>query len=207
MSKESPSSPVTLEGVIDRFSFRNPDSGWAVLKLIEATSGRVVTAVGPMAGLKEGQRLRVTGEEDSHPKFGPQLKVDTFEAIAPSSAAGIEAYLASGLVKGIGPATAEKIVNEFGEDTLRIIEHEPDKLKTLRGLGEKKIAELSEAVKAQKDLQNVLVFLRSHGLGAGLAARITKRYGANASAMVEANPYRLADDVIGVGDETGRDSN
>jgi exodeoxyribonuclease V alpha subunit len=199
MSKESPSSPVTLEGVIDRFSFRNPDSGWAVLKLIEATSGRVVTAVGPMAGLKEGQRLRVTGEEDSHPKFGPQLKVDTFEAIAPSSAAGIEAYLASGLVKGIGPATAEKIVNEFGEDTLRIIEHEPDKLKTLRGLGEKKIAELSEAVKAQKDLQNVLVFLRSHGLGAGLAARITKRYGANASAMVEANPYRLADDVIGVG--------
>jgi exodeoxyribonuclease V alpha subunit len=152
-----------------------------------------------MAGLKEGQRLRVTGEEDSHPKFGPQLKVDTFEAIAPSSAAGIEAYLASGLVKGIGPATAEKIVNEFGEDTLRIIEHEPDKLKTLRGLGEKKIAELSEAVKAQKDLQNVLVFLRSHGLGAGLAARITKRYGANASAMVEANPYRLADDVIGVG--------
>lgn len=199
MSKESPSNPVTLEGVIDRFSFRNPDTGWAVLRIIEATTGKIVTAVGPMAGLKEGQRLRVTGEEDSHPKFGPQLKVETFEAIAPSSAAGIEAYLASGLVKGIGPATAEKIVAQFGEDTLRIIEDEPDKLKTLKGLGEKKIAELSEAVKAQKDLQNVLVFLRSHGLGAGLAARITKRYGANASAMVEANPYRLADDVIGVG--------
>lgn len=199
MSKESPSNTVSLEGVIDRFSFRNPDSGWAVLKIIEATTGRVVTAVGPMAGLKEGQRLRVTGEEDSHPKFGPQLKVETFEAIAPSSAAGIEAYLASGLVKGIGPATAEKIVNEFGEDTLRIIEDEPHQLKKLRGLGEKKIAELSEAVKAQKDLQNVLVFLRSHGLSAGLAARITKRYGANASALVEANPYRLADDVIGVG--------
>lgn len=199
MSNESPKNRMTLEGVIDRFSFRNPDSGWAVLKMVEATTGKLVTAVGPMAGLKEGQRLRVTGEEDSHPKFGPQLKVETFEAIAPSSAAGIEAYLASGLVKGIGPATAEKIVEAFGEDTLRVIEDEPDKLKQIRGLGEKKIAELSEAVKAQKDLQNVLVFLRSHGLGAGLAARITKRYGANASALVQANPYRLADDVIGVG--------
>jgi exodeoxyribonuclease V alpha subunit len=199
MSNESRSNPVTVEGVIDRFTFRNPDSGWAVLKLIEATTGKVVTALGPMAGLKEGQRLRVTGEEDAHPKFGPQLKVETFEAIAPSSAAGIEAYLASGLVKGIGPATAEKIVKEFGDDTLRIIEEEPERLQQLRGLGEKKIAELSEAVKAQKDLQNVLVFLRSHGLGAGLAARIVKRYGANASALVQANPYRLADDVIGVG--------
>ena len=199
MSKESSAKSISLEGVIDRFSFRNPDSGWAVLKMIEAHTGKVLTIVGPMAELKEGQRLRITGEEDTHPKFGTQFKVETFEAIAPSSAAGIEAYLASGLVKGIGPATAEKIVNEFGDDTLRIIEEEPEKLTQLRGLGDKKIAELSEAVKAQKDLQKVLVFLRSHGLGAGLAARITKRYGANASALVEANPYRLADDVIGVG--------
>ena len=90
-----------------------------------------------MAGLKEGQRLRLVGEEDPHPKFGPQIKVETFEAIAPSSAAGIEAYLASGLVKGIGPATATKIVDEFGDDTLRVIEEEPDKLKKVRGLGAK----------------------------------------------------------------------
>lgn len=199
MSQESRKTTVTVEGVIDRFTFRNPDSGWAVLRLIEASTGKLFTVVGPVAELKEGQRLRVTGEEDSHPKFGPQLKVETFEAIAPSSAAGIEAYLGSGLVKGIGPATAEKIVSKFGDDTLRIIEEEPEKLKQLRGLGEKKILELSEAVRGQKDLQNVLVFLRAHGLGAGLAARIVKRYGTNASALVQANPYRLADDVIGVG--------
>jgi len=199
MSQDRSSKQVTVEGVIDRFTFRNPDSGWAVLRLIEASSGKILTAVGPMAGLKEGQRLRLTGEDDPHPKFGPQIKVETFEAIAPSSAAGIEAYLASGLVKGIGPATATKIVDEFGDDTLRIIEEDPDQLTKVKGLGEKKIAELSEAVKGQKDLQNVLVFLRSHGLGAGLAARIVKRYGANASALVQANPYRLADDVIGVG--------
>lgn len=199
MSTAGKNDDVTLEGTIERFAFRNPDSGWAVLRLTEEATGKTVTATGPMAQLKEGQRLRLTGQREQHPKFGEQVKVDTFEAIAPSSAAGIEAYLASGLVRGIGPATAKKIVERFGDDTLRIVEHDPDKLRAVRGLGTKKIAELSDAVKAQKDLQNVLVFLRTHGLGAGLAARIVKRYGANASALVQANPYRLADDVIGVG--------
>ena len=193
---------VTLEGTIERFTFRNPDSGWAVLRLAEEGTGQTVTAVGPMAQLTEGQRLRVTGHEDSHPKFGPQLKVASFEAVAPSTAAGIEAYLASGLVKGIGPATAKKIVEQFGDDSLRVIEEDPQQLRKVRGLGQRRVEELCEAVKAQKDLQNVLVFLRTHGLGAGLAARIVKRHGANASAIIEANPYRLADDVIGVGFRT-----
>ena len=199
MSSENQSREVTVEGTIERFTFRNPDSGWAVLRLAEEATGKTVTAVGPMAQLKEGQRLRVRGERDTHPKFGEQVKVSTFEAVAPSTAAGIEAYLASGLVKGIGPATAEKIVQAFGDQTLRVIEDDPDQLRKVKGLGPRKIEELSEAVKAQKDLQNVLVFLRAHGLGAGLAARVVKRYGANASALIQANPYRLADDVIGVG--------
>lgn len=202
MSSESQSRGVDLEGTIERFTFRNPDSGWAVLRLTEESTGKTVTAVGPMAELKEGQRLRIQGSLDTHPKFGEQVKVETFEAVAPSTAAGIEAYLASGLVKGVGPATAEKIVQKFGADTLRVIEEDPEQLRAIRGLGPRKIEELSEAVKAQKDLQNVLVFLRAHGLGAGLAARIVKRYGANASALVQANPYRLADDVIGVGFRT-----
>lgn len=199
MSSESQSREVTLEGTIERFTFRNPDSGWAVLKIAEETSGKTVTAVGPMAQLKEGQRLRIRGEVDSHPRFGEQVKVDTFEAVAPSGKAGIEAYLASGLVKGIGPATAQKIVAVFGDETLEVIEERPEELQQVKGLGPRKIEELTDAVKAQKDLQNVLVFLRAHGLGAGLAARIVKRYGANASALVQANPYRLADEVIGVG--------
>ena len=199
MSSENQSREVTVEGTIERFTFRNPDSGWAVLRLAEESTGKTVTAVGPMAQLKEGQRLRVRGERDTHPKFGEQVKVSTFEAVAPSTAAGIEAYLASGLVKGIGPATAEKIVQAFGDQTLRVIEDDPDQLRKVKGLGPRKIEELSEAVRAQKDLQNVLVFLRAHGLGAGLAARVVKRYGANASALIQANPYRLADDVIGVG--------
>lgn len=199
MNSDSESREVSVEGTIERFTFRNPDSGWAVLRLAEEATGKVVTAVGPMAQLKEGQRLRIRGEVDTHPKFGEQVKVDTFEAVAPSSIAGIEAYLASGLVKGIGPATATKIVEVFGDRTLEVIEEDPEQLREVKGLGPRKIQELTEAVKAQKDLQNVLVFLRAHGLGAGLAARVVKRYGANASALIEANPYRLADDVIGVG--------
>ncbi len=202
MSSDSDSRDVSLEGTIERFTFRNPDTGWAVLRLAEESTGKTVTAVGPMAQLKEGQRLQVRGALEAHPKFGDQVKVASFEAVAPSTRAGIEAYLASGLVRGIGPATAEKIVRAFGDDTLRVIEDDPERLREVKGLGPRKIEELAEAVKAQKDLQNVLVFLRAHGLGAGLAARVVKRYGANASALVEANPYRLADDVIGVGFRT-----
>lgn len=202
MTDPSPERAVSLQGTIERFTFRNPDTGWAVVKVLDEATGTSVTAVGPMAQLTEGQRLKIHGAAIDHPKFGPQVKVDLFEPIAPSTTEGIEAYLASGLVKGIGPATARKIVKVFGPDTLRIVEEEPEKLRRVHGLGARKIEDLRDAVRAQKDLQNVLVFLRTHGLGAGLAARIVKRYGANASALVEANPYRLADDVVGIGFRT-----
>ncbi|HEX6811778.1 MAG TPA: ATP-dependent RecD-like DNA helicase [Planctomycetota bacterium] len=193
---------VTLLGTIERFTFRNPDTGWAVVRLHDEAAGRPVVAVGSMAQLTEGQRLKITGKETNHPRFGVQVKVDAFEPIAPTTAEGIEAYLASGLVKGVGPATAKKIVQALGNDALRIIEEEPDRVRRIRGLNARKAEELSAAVRAQKDMQNVLVFLRTHGLGPGIAARIVRRYGANASALVQANPYRLADDVIGVGFRT-----
>ncbi len=199
MSTAGPEREVALQGTIERFTFRNPDTGWAVLRLLDEATGRPVTAVGPMAQLKEGQRLRMNGTESDHPRFGVQVKVESFEALAPSTEEGIEAYLASGLVRGVGPATARKIVRTFGTDTLRVIEDEPHRLRRIRGLGERRVAELAQAVKAQKELQNVLVFLRTHGLGAALAARIVRRFGPSASALVQANPFRLADDVVGVG--------
>ena len=115
---------------------------------------------------------------------------------------GIQAYLSSGLVKGLGPATATKITKIFGAKTLEIIEQDPDQLRRVRGLGERKIKDLVDAVRAQKGLQNVMVFLRTYGLGPGLATRIVRHYGANASALVQANPYRLADDVLGIGFRT-----
>jgi len=202
MTKDGPERDVTLTGTIERFTFRNPDSGWAVVKLRVEDADELATVVGSMAQLKEGQILRISGKEVAHPQFGLQVKAESFEAVAPSTEEGIAAYLASGLVRGIGPATAEKIVRMFGADTLRIIEEEPERLRRVKGLGEKRVEELSQAVKAQKDLQNVLVFLRAHGLGAGLAARIVRRFGASASALVQANPYRLADEGIGIGFRT-----
>lgn len=202
MPAPPPEREVTLLGTIERFTFRNPDTGWAVVRLHDETSGRTITAVGSMAQLTENQRLKITGKEIEHPRFGAQVQVDTFEAIAPTTVEGIEAYLGSGLVKGIGPATAKKIVKALGADTLRVIEEDPAMLRRVRGLGERKIQDLSSAVKAQKDLQNVMVFLRTYGLGPGLAARIVRRYGGAASALVQANPYRLADEVIGIGFRT-----
>ncbi len=205
MSEESqPTQPGQrqCEGTIERFTFRNPDSGFAVVRLSECSSGRPVTAVGPLAQLTEGQTVRVSGPEIEHPRFGRQIQVETFEAVAPSTVEGIEAYLSSGLVKGIGPATAQKITAVFGERTLEVIEDDPDQLRRVRGLGRSKIQALAQAVAAQRDMQNVLVFLRAHGLGPGLASRIVKRYGKSASALVQANPYRLADDVIGIGFRT-----
>ena len=202
MSDPSPERDVTLQGTIERFTFRNPDTGWAVVRLLDEATGRSIAAVGSMAQLVEGQRLKITGKEESHPRFGVQVRVVTFETIAPSSEAGIEAYLASGLVKGVGPATAKKIVQALGIETLRILEQEPERASKIRGLSARKVEELSTAVRAQKDLQNVLVFLRAHGLGPALAARIVRKYGASASALVQANPYRLADDVVGIGFRT-----
>lgn len=199
MTSEQSQPTVTVTGTIDRFTFRNPDSGWAVIRLLEEGTGRPHTIVGTLAQLAEGQRVRVTGVESEHARFGRQLAVDSAESLAPSSIEGIQAYLSSGLVKGIGPATAEKITAVFGADTLRVIEEDPDQLRRVRGLGDKKIDELVAAIQAQKDVQNVIVFLRTHGLGQALAARIVKRYGKNASAIIQANPYRLADEVIGIG--------
>lgn len=202
MTAESQEPQVRVTGTIERFTFRNPESGFAVIRLCEDASGTLHTVVGPLAQLNEGQRITVTGQAAEHPRFGRQISAETCEAIAPSTVEGITAYLASGLVKGIGPATAAKITATFGVDTLRVIEEDPARLREVRGLGARKIADLAQAVHAQKDLQNVLVFLRTHGLGPGLAARIVRRYGRNASALVQANPYRLADDVIGIGFRT-----
>ncbi len=199
MTKPNPGQPVALAATIERFTFRNPDTGWAVVRMVEQGTGRLVTAVGPMAELREGQNLRIEGTESEHPRFGRQVQVESFEAIAPTTVEGIEAYLASGLVKGIGPATAKKIVAAFGEESLRIIEQAPEQLRQVPGLGKKRIEDLGHAVAGQKELQNVLVFLRAHGLGAALAARIVRHYGATASALLQANPYRLADEVIGIG--------
>ena len=197
-----PAAPVEVTGTLGRFTFRNPDNGFAVARLTEEGSEVAWTLVGTLAQLAEGQKVTVRGKVREHARFGPQIEVESAQTIQPTSIEGIRTYLGSGLVKGIGPATAERIVAHFGAETLEVIEHSPDRLAEVQGLGKKKIGELVAAVGAQKEVQAVLVFLRAHGLGQGLASRIVKRYGAQAAGLIEADPYRLVDDVIGVGFKT-----
>ena len=191
-----------VEGTLERFTFRNEDTGFAVVRFAPDDGSGPIRVVGQLAQLAEGQKLRITGQAIEHPRFGPQVQAQSVEAIVPSSVEGIRAYLASSLVKGVGPATAERITDLFGVDTLRVIEEDPDRLREVPGLGAKRIADLVEAVQSQKDVQEVMVFLRAHGLGQAMAVRIVKRYGKGAAALIQANPYRLADEVIGVGFKT-----
>lgn len=192
----------TIEGTLERFTFRNAESGFAVVRFVPTDGTGRIAAVGQLAQLAEGQQLRITGRHIDHPRFGPQIEVQSVEAVLPGSVPGIRAYLSSSLVKGIGPKTAERITDRFGVDTLKIIAQQPERLHEVPGLGEKRIADLVAAVQSQKDVQEVMVFLRTYGLGQALATRIVKHYGKGASALIQANPFRLADDVIGIGFRT-----
>jgi len=199
---EQAAGEVTWDGTIARFTFRNAETGFAVVRMAPEGGGRERTAVGALAQFHEGQTLRLVGKLTEHPRFGRQLEVVRVEADGPKTAAGVAAYLSSGLARGIGPATARKIVDALGVDALARIAADPTCLRQVRGLGTERAEALTEALRAQREVEDVLVFLRSHGLGAGLAARIVRRYGRGAAALVEADPYRLADEVVGVGFKT-----
>jgi exodeoxyribonuclease V alpha subunit len=191
-----------LTGTVERFTFRNTDTGFAVVRFRPDGGGSPLSIVGHLAQLAEGQQVRISGQQSIHPRFGPQIEVLSCETTLPHSLDGIRAYLSSSLVKGVGPATAERIVERFGADTLRVISDEPERLREVKGLGQKRIDEICEAIRAQQEVQDVMVFLRTYGLGQALAVRIVKRLGRNASALIQANPYRLVDEVIGVGFRT-----
>lgn len=197
-----PGEEVTCAGTVERFTFRNQESGFAVVRLRPDARGELFSAVGQLAQFAEGQRLRMTGRLVLHPRFGRQLEVATVEAERPRSAEGVVAYLSSGLVKGVGPAIAQRLVDHFGPDVLDIADADPDRLREVKGFGRKRAAELAEALRSQRDVQEVMVFLRANGLGAALATKICKRYGKGAAGLITADPYRLADEVVGVGFKT-----
>ncbi|MEO0479129.1 MAG: ATP-dependent RecD-like DNA helicase [Planctomycetota bacterium] len=188
-----------LVGTIDRFTFRSDGGSFAVARFLPDDGGRALSIVGDIAQLAEGQSLRVFGRRSLHPRFGPQIEVDRCEATLPISLEGLRAYLSSSLIQGVGPALAERIVDEFGSETLEVIENEPERLREIPGLGEKKAKEVAESVRSHRQIQEVTVFLRAHGLGPSLAARIVERLGSEASARIQADPYRLVDQVVGVG--------
>ncbi len=192
--------PETLEGVLLRFVFTSADGAYAVARLQrDDGSDETVSVVGALGGLNEGERVRLVGRREQSAKYGDQFRVEAGWPVLPHSEAGIRAYLASGKVEGIGPKLAGRIVDKFGADALDVILTAPERLAEVEGIGRQRSRAIQEAFREQEVQREAFVFLQGHVVSAALAARIFKRYGGQTIALVRENPYRMAEEVRGVG--------
>lgn len=181
-------------------TFRDEDTLYTVARI--STDSGIMTAVGPFSSATPGQAVKLTGDWVVHRSYGRQFRVAKMEVVAPATVEGIEKYLGSGLIPGIGPVTAKRIVEHFAMDTLEVIQSCPDALLKVPGIGPKRAAQIVKAVEEHKSIEKVMVFLQSHGVSPTYAAKIYKRYGDDAVAIVSRNPYQLADDIYGIGFKT-----
>ncbi|MGB0588351.1 MAG: ATP-dependent RecD-like DNA helicase [Myxococcota bacterium] len=188
-----------LEGTVARIRYVHADSHWTVATVRSEGAAWTSTVVGDMPGLAEGMKVRCEGDWVDDPKWGRQLRTKRFVEVLPTSVKGIEGYLASGFIEGIGPKTAERIVAAFGTDTLEVIAKAPERLKEIKGLGKKRSSAIVDAVHGRSRTQESMLFLFDLGMTSGLANRIFRRYGDNVISLVRQNPYRLAEEVHGVG--------
>ncbi|NTU82174.1 MAG: ATP-dependent RecD-like DNA helicase [Chloroflexales bacterium] len=189
----------TIEGTLERITYQSDDDGYMVGRLTPKGRGYQVTVVGKLVGVRPGETLLLEGEWQEHRDHGRQFAVATYRTLMPATIDGIRRYLGSGLIKGIGPATAKKITDTFGKYTLDVIEREPDRLAEVPGLGRKKVELIKAAWREQQRIKEVMLFLQDVGLPTGLAVRIYKQYGDAAIGVVRDEPYRLADEVYGIG--------
>ncbi len=191
--------PSNLEGTLERVLFQNADSQWTVARLMPDGGNVEVTVVGSLLGVPPGTPLRLTGEWVDDPKFGRQFKFDSYHTKSPETIAGIERYLGSGLIDGIGDELAKRIVAKFGLDTFEVITKDPSRLREVEGIGPTRIEHITSAWTEQASIRDVIVFLRGHGVSTTYAVRIYKKYGNDAIGLIRANPYRLALDIWGIG--------
>ncbi|MBI5544561.1 MAG: ATP-dependent RecD-like DNA helicase [Deltaproteobacteria bacterium] len=196
------SGVVTLEGVLELVTYSNEESGWSVVKLLVPNKPELVTAVGNLSGVQPGENLRLTGRWTVDRKWGEQFRIESFLTLKPATVAGIEKYLGSGLVPGIGPVMAERLVKHFGLQTLEVIDHQPQRLAEVEGIGPVRRASIQAAWEEQREIRQVMVFLQSNGVSSAHAVRIWKQYQDKAIEVVRENPYRLAVDVFGIGFKT-----
>lgn len=190
-----------LEGTVERVTFFNPENGYSVVRLKPAR-GDLITLVGNLPEVTPGEHLRLQGEWTAHSEYGRQFKVERCEQTLPATVEGIRRYLGSGLIKGVGPKTADRIVAAFGRDTLDVIDRDPDRLREVPDIGPKRYRLIREAWDAQKHIKEVMVFLQGHGISTGLAVKIYKRYGDDSLQVVKNDPYQLARDIWGIGFRT-----
>ncbi|GII82403.1 ATP-dependent RecD-like DNA helicase [Sphaerisporangium siamense] len=194
---------VTLQGVLERITYANEETGYTIARVAPERGGPdLVTAVGPLLGAQVGESLRLRGRWGSHPKYGKQFEVWSYTTVLPATIQGIQRYLGSGLIKGIGPKMAERIVGHFGTDTLEVIESSPERLVEVPGLGPKRTKMIAAAWEEQKIIKEVMIFLQGVGVSTSIAVRIFKQYGDSSITVVKSEPYRLADDVWGIGFKT-----
>ena len=189
----------TISGYLERVIYYNEENDFIVAKLKEKGKKELTTIIGNLSGINPGESLRLSGKWVHDKRFGEQFRVDTYQVIVPATVNGIKKCLGSGLIKGIGPIMAERIVRVFGLDTLDVIDKEPSRLAEVDGIGEKRISMITRAWQEQKEIRDVMVFLQGNGISAAYAAKIYKQYGNRSIELVRENPYRLATDIKGIG--------
>jgi len=191
----------TIEGTIASILFFNPENGYSVFKL-DLEDGGTQMIVGHFPPLSAGERLRVSGKWELSPKYGRQFKVESFIPVLPAGLKGIERFLSSGLIKGIGPVLAKRILEKFGEGTLDVLARAPEKLKEVEGIGAAKLREVKRSWAEHVDIRDLIIFLQEHGVSTNLAHKIHRQYGDKAYTVLKTNPYQLCLDVHGIGFKT-----
>lgn len=189
----------TVTGYIDHIIYRNEDNGYTVMVLKGVKDEDELTCVGTFASVTQGATVEVQGSYTNHPVYGKQLQITALTEKMPEDSLAMERYLGSGAIKGIGAAMAGRIVRHFGDDTLRIMEEEPERLSEVKGISEKKAREIAQQVTAKADMRRAMIFLQKYGISLNLGAKIYQKYGQSLYSVLQENPYRLAEDISGVG--------
>lgn len=191
---------IEIEGTVEHIVYKNEENGYTVAKIKHNNEN--ISIVGYTPFLNEGQRVRIQGEWVTHQSFGQQIKVESCEEVVPSTLEGIEKYLSSGLIPGVGPVTAKRIVEKFGKDSLDIMEMNPARLTEIEGIGEKKALAIAEEFQEQRELRQVMVFLQSYGISTSYGIKIFKKFGQGTVKIVKENPYSLCEEISGIGFRT-----
>ena len=192
-----------LVGILERIVFENAETGYTIARLTSRDyPTELITVVGNLAAASAGESLALSGEWVNNPQYGRQFKIEGYETVLPATVVGLRKYLGSGMIKGVGPVMAARIVNKFGMDTMDVIEQAPEKLREVQGIGKKRVDTIKEAWAAQREIKNVMLFLQSNNVSTAHAVKIYKTYESDAIPIVRENPYRLADDIYGIGFKT-----
>lgn len=192
-----------ITGYVEHIIYRNADNGYAVLNLVSGEEE--ITCVGIFTGISEGENIEVSGEFTEHPTYGRQLRAESFQEKMPENEEAIERYLGSGAIKGIGLSLAARIVRHFKEDTFRIIEEEPERLAEVKGISKRKAMEIADQVNGKRDMRQAMIFLQQYGITMNLALKVYQAYGQEIYTIIKENPYRMAEDIDGVGFRTADD--